>query len=58
MNDLVAQMNAILAAMEGLSKINELIAELARIEQREEKLLGLAIRIRKKLIEEALKDPK
>lgn len=55
LNDLVSQLNAILAAMEGLSKINELIAELARIEKQEEDLESLVSRIYKKRIEEELK---
>jgi hypothetical protein len=38
LNDLVAQINAILSAMEGLAKINELIAELARIERQQEEI--------------------
>ncbi|MFO0927085.1 MAG: hypothetical protein U0736_08585 [Gemmataceae bacterium] len=55
LNDLVSQLNAILAAMEGLSKINELISELARIEKQEEDLESLVGRIYKKRIEEELK---
>lgn len=55
LNDLVSQLNSILAAMEGLSKINELIAELARIEKQEEDLESLISRIYKKRIEEELK---
>jgi hypothetical protein len=55
LNDLVTQLNSILAAMEGLSKLNELIAELARIEKQEEDLEGLVSRLLRKRIEEELK---
>jgi hypothetical protein len=55
LNDLVAQLNAILSAMEGITKLNELIAELARIEKQEEDLEGLVSRLLRKRIEEELK---
>ena len=54
LNDLVTQLNSILAAMEGLSKLNELIAELARIEKQEEDLESLVSRLLKKRIKEEL----
>ncbi|MFM7150720.1 MAG: hypothetical protein ACKO23_12835, partial [Gemmataceae bacterium] len=54
LNDLVSQLNAILAAMEGLSKLNELISELARIEKQEEDLETLVSRLLKKRIKEEL----
>jgi hypothetical protein len=54
LNDLVAQINAILSAMEGLAKINELIAELARIERDEETLESVINKVYRKRIREAL----
>jgi hypothetical protein len=56
LNDLVEKLNSILSAMEGLAKINELIAELARIERQEEELESLVIKIHRKAILDALKD--
>jgi hypothetical protein len=52
---LITQINSILAAMEGLSKLNELIAELARIEKQEEDLEIQTARLLKRRIEEELR---
>jgi hypothetical protein len=56
LDELIKKINAILAAMEGLTKINELIAELARIEKQEEDLESLVRKIYKERIDEVLKE--
>jgi len=56
LNELVAQMNAILAAMEGLADINALIKELVTIEKQEQDLESLVAQVYKRRIREALQD--
>ncbi len=61
LTDLVTKMNRILDLMEGLSKLNELIAELARIEKTEEDIGRILGAIRDDEIKRRLgwtKDPK
>jgi hypothetical protein len=50
-------LSSILSAMEGLSKLNELIAELARIERQEEDLEGVVTRLLQRRIKEELSKP-
>lgn len=54
LNDLVTALNGVLAAMEGINTINNLIAELARIEKQEEDLESLVKRVQKQRLKELL----
>src|SRR5262249_51066354 len=58
LNDLARLMATILENMEGLSKLNELIAQLAQIERDEEALGELVGRVLKRRIKEALDEDK
>jgi SepF-like predicted cell division protein (DUF552 family) len=54
LNDLVAAMNSVLAAMEGINTINKLIEELARVEKQEEDLERVIKKIRDEEIRKRL----
>ena len=54
LNDLVAAMNSVLAAMEGINTINKLIEELARVEKQEEDLERVVKKIRDEEIRKRL----
>jgi SepF-like predicted cell division protein (DUF552 family) len=54
LNDLVAALNSVLAAMEGINTINKLIEELARIEKQEQDLERVIEEVRKRRIKELL----
>jgi hypothetical protein len=58
MLELERLLTSILSAMEGLSKLNELIAELARIEREEDTIEGLLKRVYQRKLKELLDDPK